>query len=108
MGVAFAFLLLALGQSASANWTFCVAESDGGKQIWITGVFLASHERGRLEADFKSVLRTRGVSNPVVQCPAPSSDKTEVMNSQFIATEFHRRMGDVMHSITAPEFEPTR
>ncbi len=108
MRAALALLLLAFAQPAQAGWTFCVAESDGGKQIWITGAFPAAHDRLRLEADFKLLLNGRGIAGNVVQCPAPSEDKTAVVNSQFTAAEFHRKLGDVVHSVTAPEFEPRR
>jgi hypothetical protein len=106
MRLALAALLAVLAQPASASWTFCIAESDGGRQIWITGVFPAARERERLETDFKTLLRGRGVANPVVQCPAPQDDKIEVVNSLFTAAEFHRKLGDALHSVVAPEFEP--
>jgi hypothetical protein len=108
MRIALAILLAAIAEPAQASWTFCVAESDGGRQIWITGVFPAARERERLETDFKALLLSRGVSKPVVQCPAPSDDKTEAVNAQFIAAEFHRKLGDALHSVAAPGFEPRR
>jgi|HubBroStandDraft_1064217.scaffolds.fasta_scaffold679301_1 hypothetical protein len=108
MRFALAILLAAFAQPAHASWTFCVAESDGGKQIWITGVFPAARDRELLEADFKMLLRTRGVGGAVVQCPAPQDDKIDAINSQFTAAEFHRKLGDVLHSVTAPGFDPRR
>src|ERR1700742_4861571 len=102
MRLALAVLLAALAQPARASWTFCIAESDGGKQIWITSVFPAAQERERLELDFKMLLRDRGVLNPIVQCPFPQDDKIEVVNSQFTALEFHRKLGDSLHSVAAP------
>ena len=104
MRVALTLLLLNVGQPANAGWTFCVAESDGGKQIWITGVFYAAQDRLRLEADFRSILRKHRVSDSVVQCPAPNQDKTEVVNSQFTAVNFHRKLGDIVHWVETPGF----
>ena len=100
--------LVSGGAHASAGWTFCVAESAGGKDIWITGVFPATRERERLEADFKIVLKNRGVGGAVAQCPAPKDDKTEMVNAQFTAAEFHRKLGDSLHEVVAPEFDPRR
>ena len=105
MRFALILMLAALAEPAQASWTFCVAESNGGKQIWITGVFAAARPRERLELDFKALLRDRGVVNPVVQCPAPQDDRIEAVNAQFTAEEFHRKLGDALHSVVAPEFE---
>ena len=88
---------------ARAGWTFCVAESaSGGKDIWITGVFPANRERTRLESDFRAQLRAHGAPQTVVQCPAPKDDKTEMVNQQFTAVEFHRKLGDALHEAAAP------
>jgi hypothetical protein len=108
MRFALVILLAALAQPAHASWTFCVAESGGGKQIWITSVFPAARDREQLEIDFKALLRSRGVGSAVVQCPAPQDDKTDAVNAQFTAAEFHRKLGDVLHSVAAPGFEPRR
>jgi hypothetical protein len=110
---AFAALIVLLspliGEPAkAAGWTFCVAESGRGKDIWITAVFPAARDRGRLEMDLKSYLRGRGVAADDAQCPAPKDDKTEMVNAQFSAAEFHRKLGDALHEITAPEFAPPR
>ncbi len=93
---------------AGAVWTFCVAESSGGKDIWLTDVFPASRDRERLEADFKTYLKARGVGGAIAQCPAPKDDKTAVVNAQFTAAEFHRKLGDSLHEVVAPEFESRR
>jgi hypothetical protein len=98
------FVLAALLAAAAADeerWTFCVAES--GREIWITDVFAAARGRERLEADFEALLRARGVARPVAQCPEPQRDKIEAVNSQFTAAEFHRRLGDTLHSAAAPD-----
>ena len=93
---------------ARAGWTFCVAESSGGKDVWITGVFAATRERERLEGDFRAYLRSHGVARPVAQCPAAKDDKTEMVNAQITAAEFHRNLGDPLHEVVAPEFDPRR
>jgi hypothetical protein len=100
--------LIAGSAHASSGWTFCVAEAGGGKDIWITGVFPAVRDRERLEADLKAYLKGRGVSGAVAQCPAPKDDKVEVVNSQFTAAEFHHKLGDTLHEVFTPEFEPRR
>ena len=93
---------------ASTGWTFCVGESNGGKDIWMTSVFNATRERERLEIDFRSYLKGRGVAGAIVQCPAPKDDKTAMVNAQFTAAEFHRKLGDALHEVDAPEFSPRR
>ena len=106
-------LLLAVSLSAAAaragsGWTFCVAEAGGGRDVWITGVFPASRGRERLEADLEAYLKGRGVLGVVAQCPAPKDDKTEMVNAQFTAAEFHHKLGDALHEVFAPEFDPRR
>ncbi len=93
-------VLIAAASPAQASWTFCVAES--GRQIWITDVFAAAQPRDRLEASFSAELSARGVAHPVAQCPAPRDDKTDVVNAQFTAAEFHRKLGDVLHAAAPP------
>jgi hypothetical protein len=105
----FVFLsLVANAASPQSAWTFCVAESVGGRDIWITGVFPATRDRERLEADLKNWLRGRGVPGAIAQCPAPKEDKTEMVNAQFTAAEFHQKLGDKLHEVAAPEFDPPR
>ena len=102
-----ALIAMCLSQptQAAAGWTFCVAESGAGKEIWMTGVFNATRDRDRLEIDFKTYLRGRGVPGAIVQCPAPRDDKTAMVNAQFTAAEFHRKLGDALHEVVAPEFD---
>ncbi|HEY3720708.1 MAG TPA: hypothetical protein VGL41_11290 [Roseiarcus sp.] len=100
--------LIAGPAHASAGWTFCVAEAGGGKDVWITGVFPAVRDRERLEADLKAYLRGRGVAGAVAQCPAPTDDKVEMVNAQFTAAEFHHKLGDTLHEVFTPEFDPRR
>ncbi len=97
-------LLIAGPAGASVGWTFCVASAADGKDVWITGVFSASRDRERLEADLKAYLRGRGVPATVAQCPSPKDDKTEVVNAQFTAEQFHRRFGDALHEVAPSEF----
>ena len=104
----FALSLIAGPAHASSGWTFCVAEAGGGKDVWITGVFPAVRDRERLEADLKAYLKGRGVSGAVAQCPAPTDDKVEVVNAQFTASEFHHKLGDTLHEVFTPEFDPRR
>ena len=63
--------LISAPAHASEAWTFCVAESSAGKDVWITGVFPASRDRERLEADLRAYLKGRGVTGADAQCPAP-------------------------------------
>jgi hypothetical protein len=102
-------ILPLLGGPASAGgWTFCVAEAARGKDIWITDVFPAARDRARLEVDLKAYLKGRGVAASDAQCPAPKNDRTEMVNAQFTAEAFHRKLGDALHEVVAPEFEPRR
>jgi hypothetical protein len=93
-------VFIAFASPAQARWTFCVAES--GHEIWITDVFAAAQTHDRLEASFAAELSARGVSRPIAQCPAPRDDKTDAVNAQFTAAEFHRKLGDVLHSAAPP------
>lgn len=98
----FAQLLGAMPAPASAAWTFCVAASPGGRDVWITDVFAAT--RDRLEGD----LKAQGVASAVAQCPLPQDDKTNVVNARFTAAEFNRKLGHALHEVVAPEFELRR
>jgi len=106
--IALALLLGAAPLPASAGWTFCVAAAPDGKDVWITDVFQASRDRERLEAELKSFLKGQGVAGAVAQCPLPKDDKTEVVNAQFTAAEFNRKLGHTLHEVAAAEFEPRR
>jgi hypothetical protein len=103
-----ALLLIAVPAHATPGWTFCVAESARGKDIWITGVFAALRDREQLEADLKAYLKGRGVPGAIAQCPAPKDDKIEMVNAQFTASEFHHKLGDTLHEVLSPEFDPRR
>jgi hypothetical protein len=103
-----ALLIGAAPAPASAGWTFCVAAAPDGKDVWITDVFAAERDRERLEVDMKGFLKGQGVAGAVAQCPRPKDDKTEVVNAQFTAAEFNRKLGHALHEVAAPEFEPRR
>ena len=94
--------------AAWAGWTFCVAETDGGDEIWLTEVFATSMDRERLEGEFKAYLKSLGESGAVVQCPAAKEEKDEMLNARFTASEFHRKLGDVKHEVKLSEFAPRR
>jgi hypothetical protein len=100
MRMAFAVVVAVVASPAQASWTFCVAES--GRDIWITDVFAAAHKRESLEAEFATLLRDRGVARPVAQCPAPQNDKMDVFNAQLTAAEFHRKLGQSLHTFEMP------
>jgi hypothetical protein len=102
-----ALALIADPAHASSGWTFCVADA-GGKDIWITNVFPAIRDRERLEADLQAYLKGRGISGAVAQCPTPNDDKTEMVNAQFTAAEFHHKLGDTLHEVFTSEFDPKR
>ncbi len=103
-----ALLIAATPARASAGWTFCVAASPGGHDVWITDVCSAARDRERLEGDLRAYLKAQGVAGAVAQCPLPQDDKTEVVNAQFTAAEFNRKLGHTLHEVGAPEFEPRR
>ncbi len=106
--ICLALLLAGAPARASAAWTFCVAAAPSGKDVWISDVFATSRDRQRLEADLKSYLKAQGVAGAVAQCPLPRDDKTEVVNAQFTAAEFNRKLGAALHEVAAAEFEPKR
>lgn len=106
--LSYALIAIGVTPAAAKPWTFCVAEAAGGKDVWITDVFAATRERERLENDFKAYLRSRGVVGADAQCPAPKDDKTEMVNAQFTAAEFHRKLGAALREVVAAEFELRR
>jgi hypothetical protein len=104
--VAIAVCLPALANPAP-RWTFCVASSKSGADVWITSVFLAQQARGQLESAFKAMIERSG-ANADAQCPLPREDKTEAVNAQFEAEEFNRKLGATLHAVLASEFPPRR
>jgi hypothetical protein len=92
---------------AQPRWTFCVASSKSGADVWITDVFAASRDRAQLESAFKAMVERTGASADA-QCPLPREDKTEAVNAQFDAEEFNRKLGATLHAVLAGEFPPRR
>ena len=103
---AIAIGLPALAQ-AVPRWTFCVAASKSGADVWITDVFVAERDRVELESAFKAVIERTG-ARADAQCPQPRDDKTEAVNAQFEAEEFNRKLGATLHAVLAGEFPPRR
>ena len=83
--------------AADQQWTFCVASTRGGDDVWITDVFAATRGHKRLEGELKAYLASRGASRIDAQCPAPAADKTAAVNAQFAAVEFNRKLGSALH-----------
>jgi hypothetical protein len=92
---------------AQPRWTFCVAASKSGADVWITDVFAASHDREQLESAFKAMLERSG-ARADVQCPLPREDKTEAVNAEFEAEEFNRKLGATLRAAPAGAFPPRR
>ncbi|MGH6797932.1 MAG: hypothetical protein ACREDI_06065 [Roseiarcus sp.] len=93
---------------AQPRWTFCVAASKGGADVWITGVFAAARDRVELESAFRAMLERTGAVGADAQCPQPREDKTEAVNAQFEAEEFNRKLGATLHAAPAGEFPRRR
>jgi hypothetical protein len=91
---------------AAPRWTFCVAASRSGADVWITGVFEAQRDRVELESAFRTMIQRTG-ARADAQCPLPREDKTEAVNAQFEAEEFNRKLGATLHAVLA-EFPPRR
>jgi hypothetical protein len=85
----------ALGQP---RWTFCIASSKTGADVWISDVFFAERDRVELESAFKAMLERTGVAGADAQCPQPREDKTEAVNAEFEAEEFNRKLGATLHA----------
>jgi hypothetical protein len=90
------------------RWTFCVAASKSGADVWITDVFLAERNRVELESAFRAMLERKGAARPDAQCPEPLEDKTQAVNAEFEAEEFNRELGATLHAAPASEFLPRR
>jgi hypothetical protein len=92
--------------AASPGWTFCVASALGSKDIWITSLFTAPTDREKLEEELKAFLERQGRQRIVAQCPQPTEDKVSALNAQTTAEEFNRKLGSVLHGLSAREFPP--
>ena len=112
MRVSVALVAIAVCLPASAlaqpRWTFCVAVSKSGADVWITNVFAASHDREQLESAFRAMLARVGAPGADAQCPQPRQDKTDAVNAEFEAEEFNRRLGATLHAAPIAEFPPRR
>jgi hypothetical protein len=93
---------------AQPRWTFCVASSKSGADVWITDVFAAERDRVALESAFKTTVERLGAAGADAQCPMPREDKTEAVNAQFEAEEFNRKLGAKLHAVVAGGFPPRR
>ena len=104
-----ALVAIAIGLPALADaaprWTFCVAASQSGAEVWITDVFAAERDRVELESAFKAMVERTG-ARADAQCPQPREDKTEAVNAQFQAEEFNRKLGATLHAVLAGAFPP--
>ncbi len=98
--------LLHSASDASELWTFCVASSPSGGEVWITHPFASSSDRRALETEMQTTLKRRQGERALAQCPQPSSDKVAVINAQTAAIEFNRKLGAVMHELPEDEFPP--
>jgi hypothetical protein len=98
--IALAAIAVCLPASALAQprWTFCVASSRSGADVWITGVFAAERDRVELESAFRTAVERMGAAGADAQCPLPREDKTEAVNAQFEAEEFNRKLGATLHA----------
>jgi hypothetical protein len=93
---------------AQPRWTFCVASSKSGAEVWITQVFAAERDREQLESAFRTMVARMGAVGADAQCPMPREDKTEAVNAQFEAEEFNRKLGATLHAVLAGSFPPRR
>jgi hypothetical protein len=101
-------LCLPAAAHASPRWTFCVAASQSGTDVWISDVFAVERDRERLEAAFRSVVEHLGTPGANAQCPLPREDKTVVVNAQIDAEAFNRKIGAKLHAVPANDFPPRR
>jgi hypothetical protein len=102
------FVSLPAVARAQPRWTFCVASSKSGADVWITEVFVAERDRVELESSFKTMLGRTGATGADAQCPMPREDKTEAVNAQFEAEEFNRKLGAKLHPVVAGGFPSRR
>jgi hypothetical protein len=110
ISTALAAIVISLPAAAFAQtrWTFCVASSKSGADVWITDVFSAERDRVALESAFKAMLEHTGAVGADAQCPMPREDRTEAVNAQFQAEEFNRKLGATLHAVVAGGFPSRR
>ena len=106
ISMALAAIIVSLPAAALAQprWTFCVASSKSGADVWITQVFAAERDREQLESAFRTTVARLGGLGADAQCPMPREDKTEAVNAQFEAEEFNRKLGVKLHAVLAGGF----
>ena len=79
MRISIALAAIAIGLPAAAQaaprWTFCVAASKSGADVWITDVFAAERDRVELENAFKAMIGRAGAAAPTPS--ARSRSRTE-------------------------------
>ena len=93
---------------AQPRWTFCVASSRSGADVWITEVFAAERDREQLESALRTMVARMGAVGADAQCPMPREDKTEAVNAQFEAEEFNLKLGAKLHPVLASGLLPRR
>jgi hypothetical protein len=110
ISIALAAIVVSLPAVALAQprWTFCVASSKSGADVWITDVFAAERDREQLESAFRSTVERMGGGGADAQCPMPRDDKTEAVNAQFEAEEFNRKLGATLHAVFTGGFPRRR
>ena len=104
MALATIIVSLPVAALAQPRWTFCVASSKSGADVWITEVFAAERDREQLESAFKTMVARLGGLGADAQCPMPREDKTEAVNAKFAAEEFNRKLGATLHAVLAGGF----
>jgi len=107
MAIAVCLPAAALAQP-QPRWTFCVAASKSGADVWISDVFLAERNRLEYESAFRAMLERKGAARPDAQCPEPLDDKTQAVNAEFEAEQFNRELGATLHPVFAGEFPARR
>ena len=110
ISIALAAIIVSLPVLALAQprWTFCVAASKSGADVWITEVFAAERDREQLESAFRTMVARLGGVGVDAQCPMPRENKTEAVNAQFEAEEFNRKLGAKLHPVLAGGLLPRR
>ncbi len=110
ISIALAAIVVSLPAVALAQprWTFCVASSKSGADVWITEVFVAERDRVNWKMRLRRWSRAMGGVGADAQCPMPREDKMEAVNAQFEAEEFNRKLGAKLHAVLAGGFPPRR
>jgi hypothetical protein len=99
---------VAQAQATPQHWTFCVAATGSGSDVWISEVFRAEGKRESIETAFKSALEKLGATGANAQCPLPREDKMVAVNAQFDAEAFNRKMGAALHAVPPSAFPGQR